>query len=595
MTTEATLLGWQAWATLGVIIIMIVALAREIARPDLILIGSLALLLISGILEPAEALSGFSNQAVFTVGALFVVAAGVQRTQAINFTDTFFASDKKSITGTLFRLMGMTSVSSAFLNNTPIVAMMIPRVQSIASKLGISPSKLLIPLSYAAIVGGIITLIGTSTNIIVSGMLAERGYAEFSFFEITWIGLPAAIIVILYFATIGHRLLPEGKIQNETDNEGSGVHSFQFELKVPEHSKLVNKTVKDAGLRALKQAFLTHIRRGKHIIGPIGPDDLIQKNDILTFYGDPSVIDQFLADSSLTRVIEMSAEAKMMPLYEAVLAPTSPLIGKTLKESGFREKYQGVVLAIHRQDEEMKGALGSIPLKPGDLLLIEAKKGFDALWNSEKNQFYLVAPRERESLPVSEKSGIAIGILLLLILTMVSGLIPIVTAAIAGAIAMLVTGCVKRSEAGQAVNMPVLIVIGCAIGIGLAVEKTGLAEVAAMHMLSASSGFGPIAALAAIYIITNVLTEIITNNAAAVLMVPIAIAASVSMGIDPHAAAITVAVAASASFLTPIGYQTNLMVMGAGGYKYTDYFKAGLPVTLIMMTVTVYISWLFWG
>jgi di/tricarboxylate transporter len=584
---------WQAWFTLLVIGGILVSLVRNRIRPEFVFLSALGILLIAGIVTPAQAFSGFANEAVITVGALFVVAAGVQNTRALGFVERILLPGKIRESAVMFRMMGSTAFMSALLNNTPIVAMLTPQVQKWAERTGRPVSKYLIPLSYAAIIGGTITLIGTSTNLIVSGMLVQRGYEPLAFFELTWIGLPAALIVLIYFIVIGHRSLPEYKITSKDDDTD---RSYQFDLEVPADSELINRTVEEAGLRALGNAFLIHKHRDGRYIGPIGPDTVLQAGDLLTFIGEMKHVDELTAGKGLRHpvpVLDDKPEGDIS-LFEAVVSESSPLVGRTLKESEFRDRYHGVVVGIQRHDEYLRGALGNIPIKSGDLLLIEAKPGFDKRWNGTKEDFYLVAEKGHRNLPVSEKAPLVMLILVLMIGIAAVGLAPIVITAFIAAVLIVLTGCVHPRQFISALNPSILLIIAGAIGVGQAMDTSGLAVAGSSVMLDMTSAFGFIAVIAAIYITTNVLTECITNNAAAVLMVPLAIAAAYEIGIDPHAVSVTVAMAASASFLTPFGYHTNLMVMGAGGYKFTDYVKAGIPVTLIVMTVTVIMVSLLW-
>ena len=594
-------LGWQAWLTAGVIVTMIVALVREVARPDLILVGSLGLLLLAGVVSPEQAFSGFANTAVLTVGALFVVAAGVQRTQALSSLDRIlFAvgnapnSHSVLLRRSLPRIMLCTSVLSAFLNNTPIVAMLTPRLQQWADKTGVASSKLLIPLSYAAIVGGMMTLIGTSTNIVVSGLLQASGYEGLGMFDLTWVGAPAALGVLLYLSIGGHRLLPDRR--REGDDFGDGLKDCLFEARVATESPLIGQSIEEAGLRALGGVYLAHVRRDGRLI-PATPEEVLQERDVLTFLGTASSMEALLQRPGLDRAIPAIDENdyQTMPLYEAVVADSSDLVSKTLRESNFREEYGGVVLAIQRKNERVEGPLGRIPIKAGDLLLVEARNGFDKRWNENRNEFYLVASRRPQTVkPQARKAPLALLILVGMVVLAATGTLPLVTAAIAAALAMILTRCLRGAEARQSVDIQVLVVIAAALGLGEAVQQTGLASSFAQGIISLTDGFGPLVVLAAIYLTTNLLTELITNNAAAVLMLPVAIAVAIELAIEPMAFAVAVAIASSASFLTPIGYQTNLMVMAAGGYRYKDYFTAGLPASIIVMVTTIAMIRLVW-
>ncbi|MEX0594467.1 MAG: SLC13 family permease [Balneolaceae bacterium] len=581
--------------TLLILALLVWALVREWVRPELAFLTALGLFLGSGVVTPEQAFSGFSNEAVFTVGSLFVVAAGVQHTRALGFVERQLLPDEGSLSGALARLMGTTMSLSAFLNNTPIVAMLIPQVQLWSERSGHAVSKLLIPLSYAAITGGVITLVGTSTNLIVSGMLSERGFAPFGFFELTWIGLPAALLVFLWFVFFGHRTLPD----RSRKSNGNGTNErYQFDLEVPEDSPLSGQRVREAGLWSLDQAFLMHIHREGKTMSPIGPNHTVQPGDLLTFVGEIRQVDDLAHRKGLVRAVPLlNREGKTdeeFTLYEAVLSSSSPLIGRTLQETRFLDRYHGVVVGIQRRDENFHGSIGEIPLRPGDLLLIEADEGFDDRWNGIKEEFYLVTPREFRTPPATRKAPLALGILILVVGLAASGWVSITISAFLGALLVILTGCLPYRQLYGALNLPILLVIASAIGLGQAIEQSGLALGGATLLLENVAPLGVIAVIIALYITTNLLTEIITNNAAAVLMLPVGMMTATEMGLEPHAAAVTVAVAASASFLTPIGYQTNLMVMGAGEYRFTDYIRAGLPVTLILMSLTVTMIWYRW-
>lgn len=587
-------LGWDAWATVVIIVLMLGALHKDIARPDLIFLGCLGLLLGAGILSPEEAFAGFANKAVLTVGALFVVAAGVQNTNALQFTDPLLFSQSRSLPVATVRLMLTTASLSAILNNTPLVAMLIPRVQRWCEKTGIPASKLMIPLSFGAIIGGMTTLIGTSTNLLVAGLMEASGYASLGLFDMAWVGVPAALGVLIYFALIGHRLLPDHSKNTLSFEEG--LRECIFELRVAPDSPLVGRSVEEAHLRALEDAYLVHLRRERKIV-PASPEVTLRARDVLTFLGSASVLDRLLEIPGLERV-QQSVESSphtTLPLYEAVVAPTSQLVGKSLYDVRFREHYAGIVLGIYRQGATIEGPLSRVPIEAGDLLMVEAPNGFAKHWNQNREEFYLVAPRRPEKTkPQSQKAPLALAILAGVILLAALDIADIATTSFLGALAMILTGCLRGREARKAVDIPVLVIIAAALGLGQAIEQTGLAAGMAHLLTEYASTFGPIGVVATIFITTSLMTELITNNAAAALMVGIGLAASQELNLPPEAFAIAVAIAASASFLTPIGYQTNMMVLAPGGYRFSDFAKTGCLVNIIVTTIAIAMIWLIW-
>ncbi len=604
-------LGPDAWITVAVVVGLVGALMADLGRPDLVLLSGLAALLVTGVVPPAEAFAGFSNPAVLTVGALYVVAGGVQQTSALSRLDRVLFPDTTRLGPVLARFMVPTSVLSGLLNNTPIVAMLTPRLQEWADAQDIPASKLMIPLSYAAITGGMMTLIGTSTNLIVAGLMEAEGYDPLSLFDVTWVGVPAALVVIAYFVLGGHRLLPDRGASAPAAEQQLGQNMFEVTVTAP--SPIVGKTVAEAGLRDLGDAYLTHVRRGTEVLQG-RPGRPLEQGDVLAFNGSLAARERLLERPGLSRTLphpdgthDDPARYETLPLYEAVIAESSNLVGTTLGEANFREQYQGVVLGIQRQDEPVTSPVGTTELQAGDLLIVEAPGDFEERWSSgSREEFYLVAPRDGRARPdgspehddgETDRSGrapIALGLTGTMVLAAATGLAPIVTAAFLAALLMILAGCIRPAEAQRALNVQVLVVIAAALGIGKAIETTGLATAAAQGVLSVAEPFGPVVVLVALYLLTNLLTEIITNNAAAVLMLPVAMAAASSLGAPPVAFGVLVAVAASASFLTPIGYQTNLMVMAPGGYRFSDYARVGWPVTLLVMGTSVSIISLVW-
>lgn len=587
-------LDWTAWATLATVGGMLVMLVREMARPDVILVGAVAVLVALGILTPQEAFAGFSNGAVIAVGSLFVVAAGVQNTGALLFADRLLFPTQPRPQEAALRMGLALGAMSAFLNNTPLVAMFMPRAQAWCERVGLAPSKVMIPLSYATILGGVTTLVGTSTNLVVAGLMDEAGVGTLGMFTQTPVALPAALAALAAMVVFSQRLLPADRGTMERVDDG--LRACLFEVRVPEGSPLAGQTVEEAGLRALGTAFLLHVRRGDEIVA-VTPETALRAGDALTFQGAADAIDALVARPGLERAVEPVAEPALatLPLFEAVVAEGSSLVGKTLRDVDFREHYGGAVLAIQREAGVVPGAIGRTPLLPGDLLLVEATNGFDRNWNARRDEFLLVAPR-RQALPRVQpgKAPLALGLLLAVVGLAAFGVAPIETTAFVGAVLVILTRCLSARHARRAVDLPTLVVIAMALGLGKAIEATGLAATLAGGIVGALGGFGAFGVVVAIYLATAVLTEFITNNAAAALMLAIGLGAAAQTGLPPVVFGITVALAASASFLTPIGYQTNLMVMSAGGYRFGDYTRAGLPVSIAFGTVALGMIYVLW-
>ena len=587
------LLSWEAWGTLAVVVGVIAALIGEWSRPDLVLLGGLTLLLLAGILPPEAAFAGFASSAVLAIAALYVVAAGMQRTDALAFSDRLLFSTSPRLSSQIARLGATTAALSGVVNNTPLVAILIPRLQQWARSRGVPASKVMIPLSYAAVLGGLVTLIGTSTNLVVSGLLQEATGRSLSMFDLTWIGLPAAIVGLIYLATVAHRLLPDRG--EPTVPAAASTPRYHFELMVRADGDLVGRTIQEAFAGSDHRGPVA-LQRGEKSSIPVGPDAVLQADDLLLFAGPVSLAQTLHAHPGLERPAEaQSAGDASTVIYEAVLSGASGLVGQTLRSATFRARYRATVLAIHRQDADLPGRLGQVPLQAGDLLLLEAPPGFYEQWVGTRDDFYFVAPYE--SLPPASRAGkapIALAILGGMVALTALGVVPLLTAALVAAFALLATGCLTVHEARHSIDLPVLVMIGAAFGLSRALEETGLAALLASGVLTATQGLGVMAALGLIYLLTSVLTELLTNAAAAALVVPTALDVAAAMNADPLPFALVVAVAASAGFATPFGYQTNLMVMSVGGYRVGDYVRAGLPLNLIVMGVALLAVWLVW-
>ena len=587
---------WQAWFTLLVVAVTVAALVRDRVAPMIAILGADIVLLVTGVVSTDQAFAGFSNPAPITVAALFVVAAAVEKTGALQPLIAATLGNGDGGRFRLLRLLAPTAAASAFLNNTPIVAMLTPQVTDWASKRGHSASRYLMPISFAAILGGVVTLIGTSTNLVVSGLLEQEGLAPIGMFELSRIGLPVAIAGVTIIVLLAPLLLPErrpARRQFEEEAREYVVHQI-----VAPGGPMDGQTVESAGLRHLQGVFLVEIERAGETIAPAAPTTLLRGGDRLAFVGRVDLIRDLQMMRGLISAEQHHAawlEGSEHTFFEVVVSGTSPLVGSTLKESHFRSRYQAAVLAMHRAGERVQAKLGDVRVRAGDTLLLVADAEFSDRWR-HRSDFLLVSHLGGSPPPSTRQAWFVAIVTFMIVVVAGMGLMPIVHAAIVGAIALVFGRALTPTEARRAIDMDTVIVIAASFGIGAALETSGLAAALGMGIVDGFRGAGPLVVLVAVTLATMALTELITNNAAAVLMFPIAMAASAEIGADPRPFAIALAVAASASFLTPIGYQTNTMVYGPGGYRFGDYFRLGLPLTVvvvIIITVFVPLLWSF--
>lgn len=580
----------DAWMTLAVVIASLVLLVRGTLPPPVVLLGATITLVVGGVLDPESAFAGFANPAPITVAALYVLARAVEITGALDpLLSRLLGSGEgqRSTRGLLSRLLVPVAGASAFLNNTPIVAMTAPQIASWAEQRGRSAAPLLMPLSFAAILGGVITSIGTSTNLVVSGLLVDRGQPPLGLFEMSRVGLPVALGGIALVVLLAPKLLPERHSSMADLKEQ--LREFSVDMRVVDDGPLAGLSVEEAGLRQLQGVFLVRIERTGHVIAPVGPGEVLSAGDVLSFVGNVDLIVDLQRIRGLASTEEhhlYGIDETRQAFFEVVLGASSQLAGSTLKDVGFRSRYDAAVLAVHRAGQRVESKLGQLQLRAGDTLLLLADSSFRQKWR-ESGDFLVVARIGGTAPARTRKAPLVLALTGLLVIVAGSGLLDILDAALVTTIALVATGVLTLREARDAVDLDVIIVIGAAFGLGAAMEQTGLASSAASVLLSAFSSFGAIGALLGVIVTTIVLTEMITNNAAAVLMFPIAYTAAATVGADPRSYAIAVAVAASASFLTPIGYQTNTIVYGLGGYRFSDYPRLGLPLTILVLVVTV--------
>jgi di/tricarboxylate transporter len=584
---------WEAWFTLAVVVTAVVLMVRDVGTPVVVILGADILLLVAGVISSNDAFAGFANPAPITVAALFVLAAAVEKTGALQplIAATLGNGDGGRLR--LLRLLAPTAVASAFLNNTPIVAMLAPQVADWADKRNRPASWYLMPISFATILGGTITVIGTSTNLVVSGLMEQAGMAPIGIFEITRVGLPVAIVGVAVLVLLSQRLLPDRRGARQQFEEE--IREYVVHMEVVPSGPLDGQTVEAGGLRSLQGVFLAEIERGGQVIAPAAPTTLLRGGDRLIFAGRADMIRDLQTMRGLAADGgHLSSDAPASrTFFEVVVSATSPLVGNTLKEADFRSRYQAAVVAIHRAGERVRAKLGEVRLREGDTLLLVTDPEFGNRWR-HRNDFLLVAHLGGHP-PVSSRQGILVGIIALAVVVLAgAGLLPILQASLLGALALMAARVLTPWEARASVEIDVLLVIAASFGIGAAIEKSGLAAILGHGIVRGFDAWGPMGVLFAVTVSTIFITELITNNAAAVLMFPIAMSAASTVGADPRPFAIAIAIAASASFLTPIGYQTNTMVYGLGGYRFTDFFRLGLPLTLIVLATIMIFVPLFW-
>ncbi|VAW84078.1 Sulfate permease, Trk-type, partial [hydrothermal vent metagenome] len=587
-------MGWEAWFTLAVIGSCFSALLLSKVAADVVIVGGLMILLLVGILTPQEALAGMANEGMATVALLFIIAAGLKDTGAISWLSQNMLGRPKNIMRAQFRLMAPVMAMSALLNNTPVVAMLIPAVNEWAKRQQISVSKLMIPLSYAAIVGGTMTLIGTSTNLIINGLyIEESGTSGLGMWELAYLGLPAALIVLVYTLIASKWLLKE---RIPAISQFDNMRQYTIEMEIEPNGPLAGKNIEQAGLRQLPGLFLSAIERDGNLIPAVSPRTKLQANDLLVFAG----VTESIVDLQKIRGLqppseqheELNSPRHIRTMVEVVVSNSCPLLGKTIREGKFRAHYNAAVIAVARNGEHLNQKIGDINLSAGDTLLLEAAPNF---LEQQKNSrdFFLVSTVAGSKRPNHDKAALAMAIMVAMIGAVTLGWLTMFKAAFLAAGVMILTRCISSSSARRSVDWQVLIVIAASIGIGAALAKSGAASAIA-HQLVATAGAEPMLALILIYLMTVLCTELITNNAAAVLMFPIALMTSQQLDVSMMPFIISIMFAASCSFATPIGYQTNLMVYGPGGYHFADYLRFGLPITLILAVVALTIIPIVW-
>ena len=574
------------------ILFILVSLYREWIGPSFTFIIAVAFLGVSGVLTPSEMLAGFANEQIAVILLLLLLGDIIRKTGVLeNFFDRIF-KEAQTINGFLWRMMLLVSTFSAFLNNTPLVAILMPYVHNWSKRHSIAPSKLMIPLSYAAILGGCATLIGTSTNLIVNGLVMEQtripDLEELQLFDFAAVGGPMIIIGIGFMLLFGKHLLPNRK--DAITDFSRKRREYLVEVEIRPNSKLTNKTIEEAELRNLKGLFLVEIHRNNHRLTAVSPSTVLREYDILIFAGDTDTIaDMVKGDTGLKLTqVGMFSKKAHTEVREVVVSHNSSLIGKTIKEAYFRGRYDAAIIAVHRNGERMSGKIGTVRLQAGDVLLLLTGNDFPER-SRETMDFYSISKiRDFQKLK-PWKVVVLIGGTVLTILLAALGVVKLFIGLIILICTVTLLGIANPKDLPKSLDYNLAVIIALALAIGTAMMKSGVADIIAMFFINVLKPLGIYGLLFGIYLVTAVLAAYITNKAAVAIIFPIAITMASDLGINPVPFVLLVSFAAAANFITPIGYQTNLMVYGPGGYTFTDYMRVGLPLTIIYMFATVFI------
>ena len=584
----------------AILLLLVIAVIFTRAPLDVAMVGCLLLLVLTGQVAPESAFLGFSNTAVLMIGALFVVASGLRQTGAIDRIAPALIGRPMNVRSTIGRVSLPVTALSGFMNTTPLVAMFLPVSLDISRRLKVSPSRVLMPLSFAGILGGQLTLVGTASNIVVDGLYSEQiatwtaagmevdsswildGPARF--FAVGVSGIVAAIVGLLFLVIVGPLLLPDRG--RDVSNEDTDRYEVRFE--VQSGGPIAGKTIEQAGLRHLPDLFLAAVERSNKRLAAISPDESLQPGDILCFVGSTSGVGELRGIAGIeaedAQATKIDAPTPIRTMVETVVAPTASFVGRTVRESQFRTIYNAAILAVHRRGTRIEGRIGDISLRAGDVLLLETHQGF-LTSHGRGNAFYLATSVDNARFPRHERAPIAIAILLGMIACLATGLLTPVVATWLAALAMVGTRCINASMARKSIDFSVLITIGAAIGIGMAVAESGLGATVGQGLvdLVRTLGGGDRLLLATIVIAASLIAQFATNFGSAVIMFPVAISTALATGANPLPFVLGVMAGAGSNFLTPFGYQTNLMVFGPGRYRFLDFPRLGLPLLLIVI------------
>lgn len=576
--------------TLAIALLAVYLFAAEKLSVDLVALLIMGVLLISGIISPSEGISGFSNPATVTVASMFVISAALQKTGAVvKLASKVTKLFKKNFWTAIFITMISVGFISAFVNNTPVVAIFIPILLNVASENKISASKLLMPISFASMLGGVCTLVGTSTNILVSSIASDHGFEPFSMFEFSALGLIFFAAGIIYLFVLGIRLIPERRKENDLESNFK-LNDYITEIVLEQTAASIGKPLSDSPLVQELDIDVLEVIRNKQSLTLPFSKMILQAGDILRVRCDINEIQKIKDRMGVELVSDFkwkteSTEDEETTILEAIISPNSDLIGKTLKSSEFRNRFQATALALRHRGKLMQKRFTDIPLSAGDALLIEVKT--DNLNRLSQNYNFVLVTDVPIQKYRRQKILIALPIIVGVILFASLGIAPILVTAIIGAVLLILTKCITLNEAYQAIDWKVIFLLGGILPLGIAMEKSGAAQLLSNFLIRTLGDLGPAALIAVFYLITTMLTETMSNNATVILLAPIAITTSAALNIDPRPLLIAITFAGSASFMTPVGYQTNTMIFGVGHYKFIDFVKVGTPLNIIFWILAV--------
>lgn len=569
------------------VLFLLVALYSGKIRAEVAFFSAVMFLTVFGVLTPKEAISGFANEQLAVIILLLILSDTIRKTNVMDALFNRLFKGTKSQRSFVARMMFFIAPASAFFNNTPLVAMMMPYVHSWSKRNGMSPSKLLIPLSYVTIVGGCMTLVGTSTNLIVNGMAVDAGLPSLGIFDFTWIGLPLAIVGGVYMFFFSDKLLKDHR--DAIDEFKDDWREYFVETEVGQTTALIGKSIQEAGLRNLKGNFLVEIVRNDRIITPVSPSHILRAHDRLIFTGGLDTI-QELAKADMGLSLPKTCDADhLSDVVEVVISYNSSLIGKTVKDSDFRGKYDAAIVAVHRNGEKLSGKLGDIELEAGDALLLFA--GRDFYKRATENAFYTISKKQNVRVQGRKALMVILGVMASIIISALTP-VPLFTCLLLVLAGSLLGGILTTTEVRKGLDVNLLVIMAFGLALGKALINSGAADLIADQVLLHGKSLGPVAVIAGIFTVTNILGAYMTNKAAVSLIFPISISLAQSLNLPIEPFILVVAFGGAASFITPIGYQTNLMVYGSGGYSFGDFMRIGLPLTLIYIILgTLLLSW----